>query len=256
VEYWQAGFYCQPRWRRTVDGWIRSVQAALWPSTCVLCRARGGTARDLCAACERDLLVNEYPCERCALPLSAPAPTGTVCGSCIRGKPLFDASFVPFRYAYPLDRLIQRFKYHRQTSIGRVLGELFVMRLQRAQRHSLPHAIVPVPLAPRRFRERGFNQAYELARSVARATELPLAGALIERVRETQEQAGLPRKRRRRNVRGAFKTCGSNLPGHVAIFDDVVTTGSTVNEVAKVLRRVGVQRIEVWAIARAARPGH
>jgi ComF family protein len=253
VEYWQEGIYCQPRWRGVVDGWIRTVQAALWPSTCVLCRAQGGTARDLCVACERDLLSNEYACERCALPLSAPAPAGAVCGSCIRGKPLFDASFVPFRYAYPLDRLVQRFKYHGQLTIGRVLGELFAIRLEQAHRTSLPHAIVPVPLAPRRYYERGFNQAYELARSVARATALPLAAALVERVRHTQEQAGLPRKRRRRNVRGAFKTCGSDMPSHIAIFDDVVTTGSTVNEVAKVLRRAGVQRVEVWAIARAAR---
>lgn len=254
MEYSQADIHCQPTWRTAVDGWLRGVQALLWPSTCVLCRARGVAMRDLCAGCERDLVLNEYACPRCALPLSAPAPAGTVCGACSKGRPAFDASFAPYRYAYPLDRLIQGLKYHRQLSAGRVLGELFRMQLARVRRGALPHAIVPVPLAARRFRERGFNQAIELSRPVSREFDLPLATALIERARDTQEQAGLPRKRRRRNVRGAFRLCASGVPKHVAIFDDVITTGSTVNEIARVLRRAGARHIEVWAIARTARP--
>lgn len=253
MEYWQQHHHCQPKWRTVVDGWLHIVQATIWRPTCVLCKAEGTARRDLCAPCERDLTPNLYACSVCAQPLVDGSARPAVCGACLLARPKFDASFIPYRYAYPVDRLIQRLKYSGDLSVGRVLGELFSERLYSERRSRLPEVIVPVPLATGRYRTRGFNQAIELAETIAKSSGLEFQPDIVERTRETQEQAGLPRKQRRRNVRDAFKVIRRPQQSHIAILDDVVTTGSTVNELAKVLRRAGVETIEVWAIARAAR---
>ena len=160
---------------------------------------------------------------------------------------------MPFRYLYPLDRMIQRFKYADDLSMGRVLGDLFARWLASERSEPLPHMIIPVPLASSRFRARGFNQSTELARCIVEHNRIEMRPDVVSRTRETAEQAGLARAQRRKNVRGAFKVLAPISGSHVAILDDVVTTGSTVNELARVLHRAGAKRIEVWAIARAAR---
>jgi ComF family protein len=172
-----------------------------------------------------------------------------VCGACLRNPPPFASSFVPFRYAYPLDHLVQGLKFRNELACGRVLGQLFASCLL-ARGAALPQAIVPVPLAPRRYRQRGYNQASELALSIRRVTGLRVTSDVAVRQRETAEQAGLDRKARRRNVTGAFAVSAPLHARHIAILDDVVTTGSTVRELAEVLRRAGAEQIEVWAIAR------
>jgi ComF family protein len=209
--------------------------------------------RDLCELCSEELIENSVSCVRCAQPLFRARGPAPICGRCIGARSLIDSSFVPYRYVYPLDRLIQRLKYGNALSIAHVLGELFAERRTEIPSALPPQLIIPVPLGQRRYRDRGFNQAYELARSVGRRSQIEVRGDLIERSRETQEQAGLARRHRRRNVRGAFRLVGPLPAPRVAIFDDVVTTGSTVNEIAKVLRRAGAKTIEVWAIARAGR---
>ena len=181
--------------------------------------------------------------------------TSTLCGGCLRRRAAFDASHVAFRYAYPIDHLVQAFKYGGQEQCGRVLGSLLARHV-RTRTDPWPEVLVPVPLARRRYRRRGFNQAIELARSLRDIPQLEVRTDLVVRVRETLEQASLDRKARRRNVRGAFDLVRPLTTGHVAILDDVVTTGSTVSELAKVLRRAGARRIEVWAIARATGPTH
>jgi ComF family protein len=219
----------------------------------VLCQGRGEPGRDLCAACARDLIPNPVCCLRCAQPLFRTRGRDSLCGRCLGAHSIVESSFVPYRYVYPLDRLIQRLKYGHALSAARVLGELFAERHAELGSHPPPELIIPVPLGVRRYRERGFNQAYELARAVSRRSNIEIRSDLVERTRETQEQAGLPRRQRRRNVRGAFRLARPLTAAHVAIFDDVVTTGSTVNELAKALRRAGARTIEVWAIARAGR---
>jgi ComF family protein len=155
-----------------------------------------------------------------------------------------------FRYAYPVDRLVQGLKYRGEASYGRVLGALLAQRLvARAARP--PQALIPMPLSLQRYRARGFNQSHELALPLAKALHAPIRADLVVRQRETQEQAGLGALERRRNVRGAFTLCRPLELQHVAIIDDVMTTGSTANEVAKVLRRGGAMNVEVWCVARA-----
>ena len=189
----------------------------------------------------------------CAEPL--PAASGPrLCGACLRDPPPFESSFVPFRYAYPLDHLVQGLKFRNELACGRVLGELFAVSLL-ARGAPLPEAIVPVPLALRRYRKRGYNQAIELALSIRRVTALAVRSEVAIRQRETAEQAGLDRKARRRNVTGAFAIVAPLRERHIAILDDVVTTGSTARELAAVLRQAGAERIEVWAIARTAFSG-
>jgi len=221
---------------------------ALWPTRCLLCGDAGGDDIDLCRDCAADLSRNEPACSVCAEPLPA-ASEPRACGACLCDPPPFSSSFVPFRYAYPLDHLVQGLKFRNELACGRVLGQLFTSCLL-ARGTPLPEAIVPVPLAFRRYRERGYNQASELALSIRRVTSVAITSNIAIRQRETAEQAGLDRKARRRNLTDAFAAVAPLRARHIAILDDVVTTGSTVRELAGVLMRAGAEQIEVWAIAR------
>ena len=243
---------CQPRRQRWVDRGRRWLTRALWPANCILCGGAGDGDIDLCRDCAADLPRNESACAVCAEALPAAASGGpSVCGPCLREPPPFCSSLVPFRFAYPMDHLVRGLKFRNELPCGRVLGQLFADCLL-ARSEPLPEAIVPVPLAPRRYRQRGYNQASELALAIRRAAGVAVKSDVAIRQRETAEQAGLDRKARRRNVTGAFAAVAPLDARHVAILDDVVTTGSTVRELAKVLRQAGAQRIEVWGIARTA----
>jgi ComF family protein len=242
-----------------VDAWLRRaryrVGAWFWPPHCALC-GRSGQAPgvDLCPSCEADLPSNEYCCERCAEPFQhSISGANLLCGACLRRAPRFDGSVIPFRYAYPMDHMIRRFKYGRAIALGRVLGELFARRLSSGPPAARPQLLIPVPLAQSRFVERGYNQAIVLAEHIHRCSGLPFSTDMLVRTRNTREQAGLTQRERRVNIRRAFDLTRKPAVTHVAIVDDVVTTGSTVNEIARVLKRAGVQRVDVWAIARAAR---
>jgi ComF family protein len=157
----------------------------------------------------------------------------------------------PYRYAAPLDRLIPALKFGGKLAHARLLGELLAEELA-ASGARRPELILPVPLHARRLRERGYNQALELARPVARALGLPLETRACTRLRATAAQSGLDLKARRANLRGAFAVPALGVK-HVAVLDDVVTSGSTVAELARALARAGVERVDVWAVARATR---
>jgi len=212
----------------------------------LLCGARSDS--DLCVACIADLPANKNRCRRCALPLAIDA---SICGDCLRRPPPFTAAFAPFRYGYPLDALIMRFKFGRDLASGNALAQLWLDHASAAER---PQAIVPVPLHLSRLRERGYDQALELAAPIALALGLPLADALLRRERATSPQTELDARARRRNVRGAFAVTDTP-PAHVALFDDVMTTGATLRECARMLVRAGAQRVDVWALARAPARG-
>ncbi|KRF02176.1 competence protein ComF [Frateuria sp. Soil773] len=225
------------------------LQRWLLPLRCLLCQAPGADGTDLCAACAAELPRNPRCCARCALPLPAPA---ALCGQCQRRPPPWDAAWAPFRYGWPLDRLEARYKFGRDLAAGRALAEAW----RREPRPlALPSLIVPVPLHPRRLRERGFNQALELGRPLARSLAVPLRHDLLRRRRATAAQTELDAAGRRRNVRGAFEADADvRWPAHVAILDDVMTTGATLSECARVLKGAGVARVDAWALARAPSP--
>jgi ComF family protein len=221
----------------------------LFPATCLLCLDPGQPpALDLCRGCERDLPENVPACARCAMPVSA---GGETCAGCRRRRHVFDAAFVPYRYEFPLDVLIHRFKYGGQIAIGRILGTLLARRLWERGRPGVD-AIVPVPLHAAREAKRGYNQAREIAMFAAELAGIPLRDRIARRGRATVEQTALPAGARRRNLRGAFEIRASSVPARVAIVDDVLTTGATTEALALALRRAGCRHVEVWAIARAA----
>ncbi len=232
------------RWQRLLAGLLDW----LLPPACALCEAPGAL---LCPPCLAELPALGPACRRCALPL--PADPGGLCGPCLRRSPPFEALVAPFAYGPPLDRLLQALKYGGRLELARPLGERLAVSWLAAG--PPPELLLPVPLHPRRLRQRGFNQALELARAAARRAGLPLAPHLLRRIRDTLPQAALDARARRANVRGAF-VLAAGLEGvrRVALVDDVVTTGHTVAELARLLRRAGVEEVRVWAAARALPP--
>jgi ComF family protein len=222
-----------------------SAATAGWPQDCVLCLAPSHDA--LCAPCAAALPWIAEACAVCALPL--PGGGGT-CGACAVRPPAFDAALACFEYRFPLDRLVQRFKFAGDLATGRWLAAAMARRLGGAK----ADLVVVPPLSLARLRSRGFNQALELARPVARALAISCSGSALVRVRETQPQPGLHREERARNLRDAFR-CDALVEGlDVAIVDDVLTTGATGQELARVLKQAGAARVSLWALARTPAP--
>jgi len=228
--------------------WRERLQHLLLPPTCLLCGAVGTMGRDLCAGCMATLPRNILACPGCAIPVAA--GHAGCCRQCQNQPRSFDHAFAPFRYQPPVDFLICGLKFAGRLSYARLLGERFAAAL--AERAApLPDCIIPVPLHPLRLRERGFNQALELARSAAYRWKIPLLANGLQRLRHTVRQTELNAHRRQENPRGAF-AIGAMRPGsRVALIDDVMTTGSTVAECARILRDSGAASVEVWAVARA-----
>ncbi|MDR1076264.1 MAG: ComF family protein [Xanthomonadaceae bacterium] len=216
----------------------------LLPLRCLICEEPGAEGRDLCRACHAALPWNVPACRICALPLASSNP---VCGPCLRrsNRPL-DETHAVFSYRFPLDRLLPRFKFHRDLAAGRLLSMLMAGDCAGLPR---PDAIVPIPLHWRRLSSRGYDQALELARPLARMLRIPLRGDLLRRVRSTRPQSELDAAERRRNLRAAF-TVRAPPPAHVVLLDDVMTTGATLEAAARGLRAAGARRIDAWVCAR------
>lgn len=200
--------------------------------------------RTLCPGCREGLPWHDAPqCPRCA----TPTPNGEVCGACLKHPPTFDRAHAALSYLFPLDRLIPRLKYHGALAVAPVLGECLAEACETRPR---PDRLVAMPLHAARIRERGFNHATEIAREVAKRLELPLDAGSCRRVRDTPAQMGLPHDARRRNLRGAF-ACAAGLGGlHIGVIDDVMTTGTSLNELAATLKQAGAREVSCWVAAR------
>lgn len=246
---WKA---VNPRRIGGVDSAGSRMLSRLLPPRCLVCGAPGDGGRDLCAGCAGDFSLNHPCCPRCALPLAAPAP---MCGECVRRPPPFAAVSAPFRYAHPLDLLEVRFKFGGDLAAGRVLGEMLADMVDPSVLDSVG-LLVAVPLHPARLRERGYNQALELARPLARRRRLPLTADALRRQRATPPQTGLDARGRRKNLADAFVVAPDvPLPRHVVLVDDVMTTGATLRECAQVLQRAGCDRVDAIVLARAPLAG-
>jgi ComF family protein len=224
------------------------LQRWLLPYHCVLCHHTSDQDRDLCSSCQAALPFLEDCCVQCAAPL----PAGSHCGACLKTPPPFDRTFSLFRYEPPINQWITQLKFHRNLRNARLLSELFLEKLSMEEQISIPELIIPVPLHPKRLRERGFNQALELARPLAKQLGTKLDTRRCKRVRHTQAQSSIPAKQREQNLKRAFTYHGPALH-HAAIIDDVITTGHTVSELSKTLRQAGCQKIDIWTIARTSR---
>jgi ComF family protein len=225
---------------------IRAL-GGLLPQDCTVCGQHSGE-RLLCTACEADLPHLEAPlCPVCALP----SAEGAVCGACQSTPPHFDATRAAFLYAFPVEHIVQGLKYRHHLPLAGWLAEALAARVAAAGIDCL----IPLPLSAPRIKERGFNQAHEIARPLARQLGLPLVADACARVRDGAPQASLPWKERQANIRHAFE-CRSDLTGKtVAVVDDVMTTAATLNEFARVLKQHGAVRVENWVAARTLPQG-
>ncbi len=230
----------QPRSMPRIDRCVKTVLDALYPIRCAICGQAEETG--ICANCLPGLQRIAKPCPRCGANFSG---LGT-CGSCQISNPQYDATLAPFRYAPPLSGMVHQLKYHRRVSLARPLATLLLHEIAPFTQVK-PQLLIPVPLHLSRLIWRGFNQSIEIARYLSQALDIPIDRTLTYRKRRTQPQAALRAKYRRRNVTGCF---GLRRPLHVksvAIIDDVITSGETVNELARVLRKHGANLIQAWA---------
>ncbi len=207
-----------------------------------------GTTALLCAPCRRHLpYLPAQRCRLCALPTAGAA----ICGRCLAKPPRFDATCAALAYDYPLEPLLRQYKYHGAVALAALFSELLAQALAQAAAPAQIDVNTVMPLSRERLSERGFNQALEIARPLAKSRGMILRADLGHRVRHTQAQADLPFDARRKNVRGAF-ACIEDLSGmRVAVVDDVMTTGATLDEFARTLKRRGAASVVNWVVARA-----
>lgn len=224
-------------------GLARQLAERLMPSSCLLCGEDSGGPL-LCTNCNNDLpaLPADRLCPRCALPTTH----GEHCGACLKEAPHYTRALTLWTYEFPVDRIIHALKYQHRLAVADWLGEQLAERLTPAGQ-----TLLPMPLHTERLRERGFNQAGEIARSISRRTGLPYQPELLHRQRPTRPQADLLPGERQRNVRGAFACSGDIAGRDIVLVDDVMTTGASANECARILRLHGAGEITLLVAARA-----
>ncbi len=226
---------------------VYKLQEWLFPPRCLVCGKRGANGKDICPSCLRQLPENTPSCSRCAQPLPSSQAAGSMCGSCARKEPPFRKIIAPWRYATPLDELIQALKFRGKLPAGRLLGELLAERIATESR---PELLVPIPRHERQLRKHGLNQSSEITRFLSRASGIPWSPWLLTKIRETAAQHKLPRRRRLNNLKDCFAFDNQGDYRHIAVIDDIVTTGATAREAALALKKAGVRTVDIWAIAR------
>lgn len=242
--------------------WIQKLTHLVAPPVCLLCRGDGQQhdepwGLDLCEWCEAACESPPTGCARCG----EPGQTVTACRSCHSQTPPYDSLFCLFRYQDPVDLLVTGLKFRHNLAAARVLGMLFARRYLQSRR-PLPQCVIPMPLHIARLRDRGFNQCMEIARHLtprlgkATGGKLPIRTDILQRQRATLPQSELSGAERAANLAGAFCVPnGIRPPGHVALLDDVLTTGHTAAAAATALKAAGCHNVEIWACARALRRG-
>ena len=213
---------------------------------CVLC---GSMSRHglWCGACEQALPYLRRPlCLSCAQPI----PDGDLCGHCLAHPPKFSRCTAVLAYAFPVNKLVQGLKYGDQLALADALAKQLTPRIDRS---SLPDCIIAMPLHPNKLEHRGYNQALLIAKVLARELDIELLTDTCQRVRDTPSQSTLPFKERGKNMRDAFR-CGADLSGKkIALVDDVLTSGASLNALASVVQKQGAIDIQAWVVARTLR---
>jgi ComF family protein len=220
---------------------------------CLLCHDRSPAHSDVCPACESDLPWLHHSCRTCAEPLAD--IRDSLCLRCQRDLPATDHCIAPFQYRFPLDQLILAMKQQPRPELLGCLSRWLSQHLAQ-QRHPLPDLLLPVPMHASRQIARGFNQAGILAHRLGRDLGIPVRQDLLLKRKATVEQKTLSREQRQRNLANAFKLERVTLlkmqprPRHIALVDDVITTGTTTAQLAALLKKSGIARVDVWALAK------
>jgi len=221
------------------------LYSKLMPIPCRLCGTMS-QHQAICKTCLQNLPPLGEACPRCALPIN----NAYLCGHCLHQPPEQDLSFSLFPYLDPVDRLIADLKYHNKLFLSQFFAQLMSDKLRN---RPPPDLLIPIPLHPNRLRQRGYNQSFELAKALSIQLSIPTSNRYLMRTIDTKSQASIPFKARKKNIEHAFKLIQTKVPPHIAIIDDVLTTGHTANAAAKQLRQAGATTIEIWTIARAIR---
>ncbi|MDP2248140.1 MAG: ComF family protein [Nitrosomonadales bacterium] len=216
----------------------------LFSQACMLCAAYDGGHLAVCSACLNDLPWQlKTTCPKCALP----SYDNQLCGNCLKSQPAFDITRALFRYDYPLDTMLQRYKYQQTLHIAKTFSALMKEAFSPITSFD---RMIPMPLHPRRLAERGFNQSLEIAKELAKKLQLQLDTKSCSRIKFTPPQASLPLKTRVKNMRGAFQ-CHQDLSGQrIVLLDDVMTTGASLHELAATVKSAGASHVECWVVAR------
>jgi ComF family protein len=233
---------------------FKHIFNAILQQACILCASHKGGEHGLCSACQQSLPWHSAPkCPQCGL-----LSDGQICGHCLQSAPSFDATRAFFSYEYPLDRLLQHYKYKESLHLADTFASLFIKHLFNdcPINQTQTDLIMPMPMHNERLKQRGFNQALEIARLISKHRQIKLDFTSCQRIRLTPPQASLPLKERIKNIRGVFQ-CDTNLQGlNIALVDDVMTSGASLNELAKTLKQAGAAHVECWVIARTLPSPH
>lgn len=228
----------------------RGLAGVLLPSCCALCGDVCGAV--VCVPCQAQYVAPRLRCDRCANPLAA--NEGGQCGKCLAEAPAFDATLAAADYALPLDQLVLQLKFGSRLALAPWFAQLLRDAALARPALALPDVLCPVPLGPQRLVERGFNQALEIARPLARSLGVRLQPRLAARAVDTQAQSGVAPSERKKNVRGAFLVEPEMLDEvagqHIGVVDDVMTSGSTLDELASTLKAAGAIRVTNFVFAR------
>lgn len=243
--------HCQPTHKHQVYIWLKNTQ------TCLICDEYTDAAESVCNPCETELPWLMEQCERCALPLPM---DGLICGQCQKHPPAFELVVAPWTYSFPIDTLISRFKHQARWPLGHMLARLLGQHLQHRFGNAelnRPDYLLPVPMARKRLRQRGFNQALMVARWLGDALDIPVNEHALLRPHETVAQQDLDAKTRKHNLLNAFAlACGAQVAGqHLALVDDVLTTGATAHRLARLLMEAGARQVDIYCLARTPKPG-
>jgi len=232
-----------------VNNWLNIIQECILPPTCILCGDSGFNSQDICEACYSDIQKNISCCYRCAEVFETTNIAPQLCGHCLSKTPHFNETYAPFIHQGIVRHLIAALKFQKHYKNARLLANLLSTHLDKTA--ETPELIIPMPLHKQRYKERGFNQSFEIAKTVSKQLKVPIDSRSCIRQRNTPHQTNLSAKQRHKNMNNAFQVIKSIDAQHVAILDDVMTTGSSANELAKVLKKSGVARVDVWVCARA-----
>ncbi len=203
----------------------------------------------LCSSCVDNLPLIKKPCLTCATPM--PDNSRSIkCGKCIIHPPIQTKTISAFEYKQPVDQLITKYKFHYDFTAGHILIKTFIKSIKQ-NNSNLPEAIIPVPLHRKKIKRRGFNQSIEIAKIIVKDLGIPILRSHVIRIKNTDPQSSLPSNKRTDNLKNAFELKKEIPYKHIAIIDDIYTTGSTITSVAKLLKKNGVENIEIWCLARA-----
>lgn len=235
---------------RFVHKTIYNLYHQLLPTVCILCGCLTGHIQNICAHCFKELPSLTYGCIRCAQFLYS---HDLLCGSCLKNPPPFDLTYALFPYQPPIIQLIIALKFRGQLTIAQTMGELLAHKIHSTwyATKKLPDLLIPVPLHPKRLRERGFNQALEIARPIAKSLNIPIDIHSVRRVKHTRAQSGLPANKREHNIANAFTADANYKDLTIAVIDDVITTSHTIRELCKILKQNQAKSIHIWCCARS-----